>query len=505
MVDHGRIEAPALRSKVMSAEAAAALIQPGTTAGVSGFAGAGYPKAVPSALAARIKKSTKDGMPFRINLWTGSSTGPELDGGLAAIDGIGFRMPFQSDQYLREKINKGETEYVDTHLGSAAAIAASGVMGQLHTAIIEVTAIQKDGSLVPSSSVGNNQAWLDQAKQVILEVNSWQPAEFDGMHDIYTFLPPPQTEPIPIRTPGDRIGNKYFSVDPSKIAAIVETEIPDRNSPLAPPNDVSTKIARNIVDFLGNEVRQNRLPAVLPPLQFAVGAVGDAILAALGKSSFEGMTAYTEAVSDGVLDLIDRKKLHAVSATALSLSSEGVRKFNAGMKEYRNHIVLRPQNISNSLEVIKRLGCIAMNPLIEVDLYGSANTTHVMGSWIMTGIEGASDFARGGALSIFMTPSIAQGGKISTIVPMCSHIDHASQDVMVVVTEQGVADLRGKSPKQRAETIINNCSHPSYRPLLQDYYRRAKKMGTALHSPSMLDEALSWHVRFSKTGTMIRR
>ncbi len=505
MIDHDRIESAALRSKVMSAEAAAELIQPGTTVGVSGFAGAGYPKAVPAALAARIKKSGREGMPFRISLWTGSSTGPEVDGGLAAVDGISFRMPFCSDNDLRIKINKGEVEYIDTHLGSAASITASGVMGSLHTALIEVTAIRKDGSLVPSSSVGNNQAWLDQAKQVILEVNSWQCADFDGMHDIYTILPPPQTKPIPILKPDDRIGNKYFSVDPGKIVAIVETDVSDRNSPLAPPSDMPTRIANNVVEFLQSEVRQGRLPAGLHPLQVGVGSIADAVLTVLGKSSFEGMTAYTESVSDGVLDLLDRKKLHAVSATAFSLSSEGVRKLNADMKEYRSRIILRPQDISNNLEVIRRLGCIAINPLVELDLYGCVNTTHIMGSWIMTGIGGTGDFARGAALSIFMTSSIAQGGKISTIVPMCSHVNHASQEVMVVVTEQGVADLRGKSPKQRAETIINSCAHPSYRPLLLDYYRRAKKTAIGLHEPCMLDEALSWHTRFSKTGTMHRK
>ncbi len=505
MIDHGRIACDALRAKVTGAEEAAELIQPGTTVGVSGFTGAGYPKAVPKALAARIRKESRDGIPFRVNLWTGASTGPELDGALAAVDGIGFRMPFQSDPYLRDRINKGETEYVDTHLGSAAAITASGVMGPLHTALVEVTAVRRDGSLVPSSSVGNNQAWLDQAKQVVLEVNSWQSADIEGMHDIHTVLPPPHTRPIPILRPGDRVGSKYLSVDPAKIVAVVETDIPDRNSPLAPPDDASDRIARNIVDFLANEVRLGRLPPELPPLQLGMGGMANAVLAALGKGTFENMTAYTEVVQDGIVDLIDRGRLTAASATALSLSSDRARRVHAGMREYRNRIVLRPQDVANSPEVIRRLGCVAMNPMIEVDLYGCVNATHVMGSWMMNGIGGSGDFARAAAVSIFMTPSVAQGGKLSAIVPVCSHVDHGAQDVMVVVTEQGLADLRGKSPKQRAETLINNCAHPHYRPLLLDYYKRAKKTSTSLHAPCMLDEAFSWHDRFVKTGTMMRR
>ncbi len=505
MIDHGRIECNAMRGKVMSAEDAADLIQPGTTVGVSGFTGSGYPKAVPQALAAKIKKKTKEGMPFRINLWTGASTGPEIDGALSAIDGIGFRMPFQSDPYLRDKINKGETEYVDNHLSCAAPITASGAMGPLHTALIEVAAIRKDGKLVPSSSVGNNQSWLDQAKQVILEVNSWQSADIEGMHDIYSVARPPLTQPIPITKPGDRIGNKHLSVDINKVVAVIETSVPDRNSPLVAPDSVSLKIAKNVVDFLTHEVRQGRLPATLLPLQSGNSAIANAVLAELQKAPFENMTAYTEIIQDGIVDLIDCGKMAAASATALSLSPDRAHKFNASMKKYQNRLVLRPQEVSNSPEVIRRLGCIAMNPLIELDIYGCVNSTHVMGSWMMNGIGGSGDFARSASLSIFMTPSVAQGGKLSVIVPMCSHVDHGAQDVMVVVTEQGLADLRGKSPKQRAETIINNCAHPNYRPLLLDYYKRAKKTSTGLHAPCMLDEVFSWHERFAKTGTMMRR
>jgi succinyl-CoA:acetate CoA-transferase len=505
VIDHGRIECDVLRGKVMTAEAAVELITPGTTIGVSGFTGSGYPKAVPQALAAGIKTKSREGMPFRVNLWTGSSTGPEVDGALAAVDGIAFRMPFQSDPYLRDRINKGETEYVDNHLSCAAPIAASGSMGPLHTALIEVTAIRKDGKLVPSSSVGNNQSWLYQAKQVILEVNSWQSADLEGMHDIYTIARPPHTRPIRIQKPDDRIGVHHLAVDMEKVVAVVETDIADRNSPLAPPDPVSLRIAANIINFLSNEVRQGRLPASLLPLHLGIGAVSNAVLAGLKDAQFESMTAYTEVVQDGMLDLLDCGKLSMVSATALSFSHDHARAFNADAKKYRNRIVLRPQDVSNSPEVIRRLGCIAMNPFLELDIYGFVNSTHVMGSWMMNGIGGSGDFARSASLSLFMGPSVANGGKISAIVPMCSHMDHAAQDVMVVVTEQGVADLRGKSPKQRAETIINNCAHPDYRPLLLDYYKRAKKTSTGLHAPCMLDEVFSWHDRFVKTGTMLRR
>ena len=110
---------------------------------------------------------------------------------------------------------------------------------------------------------------------------------------------------------------------------------------------------------------------------------------------------------------------------------------NADMASYRDRIVLRPQEISNHPEIIRRLGVIAMNGMIEADIYGNVNSTHVMGSRIQNGIGGSGDFARNGYLSIFMAPSIAQKGTISTIVPMVSHVDHTEHDVQVIVTERG--------------------------------------------------------------------
>jgi succinyl-CoA:acetate CoA-transferase len=505
VIDHGRIACDALRSKIMSAEEAVELIRPGMNIGVSGFTGSGYPKAVPQALAAKIKTECADGRRFRVNLWTGASTGPELDGALAEADGIGFRTPFQSDPRLRDRINKGETEYSDYHLSCLAPIAASGALGPLDTALIEVTAIHKDGRLVPSSSVGNNQSWLDQAKQVILEVNSWQSADLEGMHDIYSVARPPNTQPIPILKPDDRIGSAYLTVDMKKVVAVVETAIPDRNSPFTAPDDVALRIAGNIIEFLTHEVKKGRLPATLLPLQSGVGNVANAVLVGLKNAPFENMTSYTEVIQDGMVDLLDCGKLRMASATAFSLSPDCAGRINADMKQYQKRMVLRPQDVSNNPEVIRRLGCIAMNSLIEADIYGRVNSTHVMGSKMMNGIGGSGDFARSASLSFFMTPSVAKGGKISSIVPMCSHVDHGAQDVMVVVTEQGLADLRGKSPKQKAEEIINKCAHPDYRPQLLEYYERAKETSSGLHAPCILDEALSWHDRFVKTGTMLMK
>lgn len=487
----------------MNAADAAALIEAGETVGMSGFTGSGYPKMVPQALAARIEAEHEAGRQFRIRVWTGASTGPELDGALAKAKGIEFRLPYNSDPIAREQINRGEMEYFDMHLSQVAPFAWEGFLGPLDVAIIEVSSVRPDGALVPSSSVGNNKTWLDRASKVILEVNRWQNSALEGMHDIYygTALPPDRI-PVPILHANDRIGEPCFRCDPDKIVAIVETDAPDRNAPFKPADESARAIAGHLLDFLAGEVRKQRLPPSLLPIQSGVGNIANAVLSGLLDAPFEAMTAYTEVIQDGMLALIEAGRLRRASATAFSLSPDAAVDMNHRMDFFRERILLRPQEISNHPEIIRRLGCLAMNGMIEADIYGNVNSTHVMGSWIQNGIGGSGDFARNAYISIFMAPSIAKDGKISTIVPHASHVDHITQDVQVIVTEQGLADLRGLSPKQRAETIIANCAHPTYRPALQDYYRRARENSYGQQTPTLLKEALSWHQCFVETGSM---
>ncbi len=498
-----RIAHAGLRAKLMSATDAAARIENGMTVGMSGFTGSGYPKAVPLALADRIEAERAEGRPMKVRVWTGASTGPELDGALAKADGIELRLPYNSDPIARDRINRGEMDYLDMHLSQVAPMAWQGFLGPLDLAVIEVTGIRPDGSLIPSSSVGNNKTWIDRAKGVILEVNRWQSAALEGMHDIYygTALPPHRV-PIPLIRPDDRIGEAYLRCDPEKVIAVVETDAPDRNAPFSAPDAAAKAIAGHILEFLRHEVAMGRLPQALLPIQSGVGNIANAVLSGLLDSPFEDITAYTEVIQDGMLDLLAAGKLRMASATAFSLSPEAAAALNADMPRFRDKMILRPQEISNHPELIRRLGCIAMNGLIEADIYGNVNSTNVMGSRIQNGIGGSGDFARNAYVSIFMTPSTAKKGTISAIVPQSAHVDHIMQDVQVIVTEQGLADLRGLSPKQRAELIIERCSHPDYRPALRDYYERAKRDSYGRHAPSLLNEALSWHQRFVETGSM---
>lgn len=498
-----RIAAAELAARVMPADAAASLISNGMVLGMSGFTGSGYPKAVPGALAARIRAEREAGRSMRVSIWTGASTGPELDGALAEADGIELRLPYNSDPVARERINKGEMDYLDMHLSQVAPMAWQGFLGHLDVAVVEVTGIRSDGTLIPSSSVGNNKTWLERADAVILEVNRWQNPALEGMHDVYygTALPPHRV-PIPLVRPDDRIGQQTLRCDPAKIVAIVETDAPDRNLPFAKPDASAGAIAGHVLEFLSHEVRRGRLPASLLPLQSGVGNIANAVLAGLVDGPFYDLTAYTEVIQDGMLDLLDSGRLRMASATAFSLSPEAAARINADMGRYHDRMILRPQEISNHPELIRRLGCIAMNGLLEADIYGAVNSTCVMGSRIQNGIGGSGDFARNAYISIFMTPSTAKGGNISAIVPQVSHVDHILQDVGVLVTEQGLADLRGLSPRKRADLVIQQCAHPDYRDALRDYYARAMAGSFGRHAPSLPGEALSWHQRFMDTGTM---
>jgi succinyl-CoA:acetate CoA-transferase len=503
MAGCSRIRCKVLADKVMSAEDAAAFITPGNRVGMSGFTGFGHPKAVPAALVRRVADAAARGDRFAVSVWTGSSTAPELDGALAAVDGIDLRMPYQSDPVTRAKINAGTLEYLDVHLSHVAQMVGEGFFGHLDIALIEVAGVTRDGALIPSSSVGNNNTWLDEADRVILEVNSWQPAELDGMHDIYygTALPPYRT-PIPILRPSDRIGVAHLLCPPEKIIAVVPTNHPDYPTPSRPADSHSRLIAGHVLDFLTHEVRYGRLPAGLPPIQSGVGNVTNAVLSGLDDGPFRPLTAYSEVIQDGMLRLLRSGAMTTASATAFSLSDDGLADLRANIVAYRDRIILRPQEISNHPEVIRRLGCLAMNGMIEADIYGNVNSTHVMGSSMCNGIGGSGDFARNAYLAMFLTPSTAKGGTISCLVPMVGHVDHTEHDVHVIVTEQGLADLRGLPPRRRARQIIDHCAHPDYRPALQDYLDRATATGPGKHTPHLLGEALSWHVRYLEEGTM---
>lgn len=491
-----KIRNKAFLDKVISAEEAASQIKDGMTIGMSGFTLFGEPKVFPQALADRGKNEA-----FKINLFTGASMGPAADQSMAEADIIKLRFPYQGNPVLRKKINAGEAGYIDQHLSHNAESIRQGVLGKIDYAVIEAAAITEDGLIIPTGSVGNSPVFVQEAENVIIELNLTAPKEYEGLHDIY--IPKPQgeeREAIPIYNLHDRIGEIGIKVDPDKVRGIVLSEEPDIPSPLFDPNEETQQIADNLLEFFGKEVEEGRLTKELAPLQSGVGSVANAVLSGMKDSEFKDIVVASEVLQDGIFDLIDAGVVKFAAGTAFSLSKKRVDSLAEDLEKYQDKIVFRPQEISNHPEAIRRLGVISFNTALEVDIYGNVNSTHVSGTRIMNGIGGSGDFARNARIAIFVTQSTAKDGNISTIVPFATHVDHTNHDVDVIVTEQGVADLRGLTPVQAAEQIINNCMHPDYKDQALEYFEKAKALGG--QTPHVLSEAFSWHEALAENGTM---
>ncbi|WP_339779301.1 acetyl-CoA hydrolase/transferase family protein [uncultured Thalassospira sp.] len=481
--------------RVVSAEEAASLITDGMTVGMSGFTRAGEAKAVPMALAERARIN-----PFKITLMTGASLGNDLDKTLAEAHVLSRRIPFQADPGLRKAINAGEVMFIDQHLSETVEQLRTHQIPAIDIAVIEAVAITEQGGIIPTTSVGNSASFAILADKVIVEINLSQSDTLEGLHDIYIPSRRPSRQPIPVVSPESRVGFPFIPIDPDKIAAIVVTEKRDSSSTILPPDDGTRNIAGHLAEFLGNEVRLGRLTNELQPLQAGIGTIANAVMHGFIDTPFHSLKMYSEVLQDSTFDLFDAGKLDFASGSSITLSQAKYQQVITDMAHYKHKLILRPQEISNHPEVIRRLGLICINTALEFDIYGNVNSTHVGGTHMMNGIGGSGDFARNGHMSVFVTKSIAKDGKISSVVPMVSHVDHTEHDVDILITEIGLADLRGLAPRERAQTIIANCAHPSYRDELADYYRRAAERGG--HTPHLIEEAFSWHSNFRQHGTM---
>jgi acetyl-CoA hydrolase len=279
----------------------------------------------------------------------------------------------------------------------------------------------------------------------------------------------------------------------------VETDFADETGGFDPATPETETIGNRVADFLVNEIKSGRVPETFLPIQSGVGNIANAVLGALGRNKgIPQFQMYTEVLQDSVVDLICSERVSFASTCSLTLSQEALKRVYDNLGWFRSRILMRPQEISNHPEVIRRLGLVSINTAIEVDIFGNVNSTHVMGRQMMNGIGGSGDFTRNAYLSIFTCVSTAKGGKISTIVPLVSHMDHSEHSVQVVATEHGIADLRGRSPQERARLIIDNCAHPDFRPELHAYLA----MVEGGHTPHTLSSAFALHCQFLETGDM---
>ncbi|MBV8213276.1 MAG: acetyl-CoA hydrolase/transferase family protein [Verrucomicrobia bacterium] len=490
-----RIRSHPLLGKVVSPAEAAEFIKNGMTVGMSGFTRAGEAKAVPLALAERAAHEE-----LKITLMTGASLGNDLDKILTQSGVLARRLPFQSDPGLRKAINAGQVMFIDQHLSETVELLRSRQIGPVDIAVLEAAAITPEGGIIPTTSVGNSATFGILAEKVIIEINLHQPLALEGIHDIYIPTRRPFREPIPVIAPESRVGLPFIPIDPNKIVAVVVTEKLDSASTVLPPDEETKQIAGHLIEFLNHEVKRGRLTPTLQPLQAGIGTIANAVLHGLLDSPFYELKMYSEVLQDSVFDLFDSGKLEFASASSITVSKAKYAEVIPGIHKYKSRLILRPQEISNHPEVIRRLGLICINTALESDIYGNVNSTHVNGTHMMNGIGGSGDFARNASYAIFVTKSLAKHGDISSIVPMVTHVDHNEHDVDVIVTEVGLADLRGLAPRERARVIIEHCAHPTYRDGLRDYFERALKRGG--QTPHILEEAFSWHEAFCNQGTM---
>lgn len=487
---------------ILTPEEAAEFVQNGHTIGVSGFTIPGNPKKVPVAIAAKARREHEAGREFKINLFSGASTNDYTDGELSRAHALNFRAPYQSLPELRKHINAGELHYNDRHLSEMAQEFRYGYYGKMDIAIIEVQSITDEGDLILGTAVGNSPTWLKVADKVIIEMNDQIPESIRGLHDIYVPLDPPCRREIPIYSAHDRAGTVTAHVDPKKVIGVVPTSMPlGKEEAFTPVDDTTRRIGENVCAFLINEMKQGRMPKTFLPIQSGVGNIANAVLDALESSTeIPPFEMYTEVVQDSVLKLLESGRCKFASTCSMTFSHEAMMEFFANVDKLHDKLLMRPSEISNNPEVIRRIGVISMNTAIEADLFGNINSSHVGGTRLMNGIGGSGDFTRNAYTSIFMCPSIKKDDCISTIVPMVTHVDHTLHSVDIIVTDQGVADLRFKDPIQCAHEIIEKAAHPVYRPLLREYLHLCEKRGGhVLMDPEI---ALAFHSALVKEGDM---
>ena len=488
----------------LTAAEAATLIHDQDNIALSGFTPNGDPKAVFRELSKRAVREHEAGRPFAVGIFTGASSCQSIEGDMANAHAIKFRAPFSTNKDFRTHTNLGEVEYEDMHLGHMAERMRHGFYGEFDWAIIEVSDLDEGDTecrayLTTAGGVAACAARL--AKKVIIEHNTFHNPNSKFLHD--TYEPGDNGSgraPMMVIKPYDRLGGNYISIDPKKIAGVVECNIPEEARAFKPVDEFTGAIGHHLADFLAQDMKAGRIPPQFLPIQSGVGATGNAVLAALGTSpDIPRFYVYSEVVQDAAIDWMLKGKIIDASATAMTVTNECLKKVYDNMDFFSRHLTIRQSEVANSPEVIRRLGVIALNTAVECDIYGNENSSHICGSALMNGIGGSCDYERNGYISVFTTPSVAKGGKISAIVPMCCHVDSTEHDVDVIVTEQGVADLRGKGPVHRAHEIIEHCAHPDYKPLLRDYLEHVAPMG---HEPQRMTAALAFHDTYLRKGDM---
>ena len=209
---------------------------------------------------------------------------------------------------------------------------------------------------------------------------------------IYQPLDPPYRREIPIYKPSDRIGVPVVKVDPKKIIGIVESDKRDGVKPFAPVDEVTMKIGNNVCNFLAQQLKSGLIPPQFLPLQSGVGNIANAVLACLGSNpDIPAFEMYTEVVQDAVIAPPPAGPRPPARRCPPPASADKLNAVFQNIGFFHDKIILRPGEITNNPEVVRRLGLITMNTALEADIFGNVNSTHVTGTKMMNGIGGWGD------------------------------------------------------------------------------------------------------------------
>ncbi len=460
---------------------------------MSGYSGAGYPKAVVEAL--RERKLAGD--PFCISLTTGANV-PWVDERLGSVGLLTRRAPMVAHKALSTLVNRGEVHYVEQQMNRMPRLLRSNAFGRIDLLVVEALGFDAQGNLIPTNAIGMLDLLMQASDRIIIEINRAQHERLAFLHDIYISQAPPLTQPIPLVKPNQRVGLKGIPFDHRKIVAIVETDIPEISTQLYSPTELSTTMAQNLFDFLEVEYKESK--GYLPPVQTGFGSLADSITTGFQDTHFKDIQFFCGGVGESAMTLLESGKALSLSTGGLGMN-EKVAGILSSFPHLEESLVIRNGSVTNSSEIISRLGLIALNTGIEIDIYGNVNSSHITGSRVVNGIGGGANFAQNSGLSVVLIPSVSKGGAISNIVPMVSHQDINEHDVDVVITEHGVADVRGLDDVQRAQRIIEACASAEYKGALSSYLRRAIRTSGG-HHPQLPLEAFGWYQRLQETGTM---
>lgn len=484
----------ALRDLHVPAEVAAAHIQDGMIVAMSGYAMAGYPKALVEALVRRREK----GEQLTFQLITGANT-PWLDERLGGARMITRRVPMCASRHLASQANEGSMHYVEQQMHRMPQLIRSGRLGRIDVAVVEAWGFTPDGELIPTTSVGMTHHLMEAADSIIIEINLAQPDILVGLHDIHVPEPPPDTQPIPLVRADQRIGRNSIPIDVNKVRYIVVSDVPEHIPMLSEITPQATSIADRLMRFLSQE-QDRGWQGQLPPVQTGFGTIADAIANAFRDSPFEGIQFFCGGVTEPVMELLASGKAATVSTGGIGMSDR-VEEILRTTPDLADRLIIRNGDITNNAEVIARLGIVALNTGIEIDIYGNVNASHIAGSRVVNGIGGGANFAQNAGLSVVLIPATAKSGAISQVVPMVSHLDIGEHDVDIIITEHGVADLRGLDDNERADAIIETCAAPEYREALRAYLQDARSLCGG-HHPQLPERAFAWYRRLKESGSM---